>query len=164
MLPDVLDRGLNLVVCGSAAGTRSALAGCYYAGPGNKFWRTLAQTRLTPNQLAPAEFMRLLDFRIGLTDLVQGQAGADAVIRFHASERERLRRRILRCQPRYLCFNGKRAAQEYFRTRTVEFGPHCESIGTTRIFVAPSTSGAANRAWDVKHWHRLARLVAAHDQ
>ena len=41
---------LKLVVCGTAAGDRSAQLGQYYAGPGNKFWRTLASLGL----VAPA--------------------------------------------------------------------------------------------------------------
>jgi hypothetical protein len=43
VLPDLLAPGLRLVVCGSAAGVRSAQLGQYYAGRGNKLWRTLAE-------------------------------------------------------------------------------------------------------------------------
>ena len=161
MLPDILDYALDLVVCGSAAGTRSALAGRYYAGPGNKFWKTLAGTRLTPVLLEAAEFRRVLEFGIGLTDLAQGQAGADATIRFEMAQRENLRKRILKYRPKVLCFNGKRAAQEYLGTRTVNYGPMPEVIGETTLFVAPSTSGAANGAWDIRQWRRLAGLVRA---
>jgi len=56
VLPDVLRPGLRLVICGSAASAVSAARGAYYAGPGNKFWRILAETGLTPHQLEPARF------------------------------------------------------------------------------------------------------------
>jgi G:T/U-mismatch repair DNA glycosylase len=44
VLPDLLRPGLRIVFCGTAAGTASARAGAYYAGPGNAFWPTLAGT------------------------------------------------------------------------------------------------------------------------
>lgn len=59
VLPDMLQPGLRVVFCGTAAGTASARAGAYYAGPGNAFWATLHSTGLTPVQLSPAEFERL---------------------------------------------------------------------------------------------------------
>lgn len=77
MLTDLLRPGLDLVFCGTAAGTDSARRQAYYAGPGNKFWRTLYRTRLTPRQLEPEEFILLPEFGIGLTDLVKGKAGMD---------------------------------------------------------------------------------------
>jgi TDG/mug DNA glycosylase family protein len=159
VLADTLRRGLDLVVCGSAVGARSAALGLYYAGPGNKFWQMLADARLTPRQLAPHEYRTLNQFGIGLTDLVKSQSGADSTIRFHKRERDRLRERILRYQPRYLCFNGKRAATEFFGTRTVNYGLQSELIGATAIFVAPSTSGAANGFWNPSPWQQLAELV-----
>ena len=55
MLEDLLAKDLALVVCGSAAGRRSAELKQYYAGPGNKFWRTLARTGLTPRLLSVGE-------------------------------------------------------------------------------------------------------------
>ena len=54
VLPDVLAPGLRAVFCGTAAGTKSAIAGAYYAGPGNKFWPTLHAIGLTPRRFAPA--------------------------------------------------------------------------------------------------------------
>jgi TDG/mug DNA glycosylase family protein len=157
VLPPLLRPHLSLVICGSAAGARSAAVGHYYAGPGNKFWKTLSAVGLTDRVLAPAEYRKLLEWDIGLTDLVRRQSGSDAAIDFRRAEIERLRREILKYQPRYLCFNGKRAAQEFFRTNAIEYGIQKERIGATRIFVAPSTSGAASGAWDIAHWRALAR-------
>ncbi|HEU5143069.1 MAG TPA: uracil-DNA glycosylase family protein [Solirubrobacterales bacterium] len=48
VLPDLVRPGLRVVFCGTAAGTASARAGAYYAGPGNRFWETLRVTGLTP--------------------------------------------------------------------------------------------------------------------
>lgn len=40
-LPDQLRANLRLVFVGTAASTRSAAVGHYYAHPGNRFWRAL---------------------------------------------------------------------------------------------------------------------------
>jgi len=161
VLEDVLEPGLKLVICGTAASRRSAEVCAYYAGRGNKFWRTLAEIGLTPRQLAPAEYPLLAAFGIGLTDLAKGQSGGDAAIRFHADGSRALRERMLRFRPGVLCFNGKRAAGEFLGVRNVTFGLLSAEIGATRLFVAPSTSGAASRYWDVSVWGELARVVAA---
>jgi TDG/mug DNA glycosylase family protein len=159
VLRDVLCPGLALVVCGSAAGRRSAELGQYYAGPGNKFWRTLAETGLTPVRLAPQDARRLPRFGIGLTDVAKGQAGGDHEIDFARSQPAAVRAKVARLAPAILCFNGKRAAQVFLGRRRVAYGFQRERIGDTRIFVAPSTSGAASGAWDVSHWRRLARSL-----
>ncbi len=159
MLRDLLAEDLALVVCGSAAGRRSAQLKQYYAGPGNKFWRTLARTGLTPRPLAPAEFRLLLSFGIGLTDLVKGQSGGDDEIDFGRAGAAALARKIARLRPGVLCFNGKRAASEFLRRRQVGFGLQSEPIGSTQIFIAPSTSGAANGSWEPSRWDELAELV-----
>jgi TDG/mug DNA glycosylase family protein len=74
-LEDVLDHGLKVVFCGTAAGTVSAELGQYYAGPGNKFWKTLHRIGLTDRELEPAEFRTLLAKGIGFTDVVKARSG-----------------------------------------------------------------------------------------
>ena len=159
MLEDLLTQDLLLVVCGSAAGRRSAELKQYYAGPGNKFWRTLAQIGLTPRELSPPEYELLLTFGIGLTDVVKGQSGSDRELDFSGGHSDVLRNKVLEYRPRYLCFNGKRAACEFFGRKQVRYGIQPESIATTGLFIAPSTSGAANASWDLSVWQRLADLV-----
>jgi TDG/mug DNA glycosylase family protein len=161
MLDDLLAPGLAVVFCGSAAGTRSARLRQYYAGPGNKFWRILAETGLTPRRLEPSEYRQLLSHGIGLTDLVKRQSGGDAQIDFRRAGVRELERKIARLQPGVLCFNGKRAASEFLGRRAIQPGLQAEVIGATQIYVAPSTSGAANGAWDPDVWRDLAKRVRA---
>lgn len=159
MLDDLLATGLRLVICGSAASATSARVGAYYAGPQNRFWLTIREVGLTPRQLAPAEFRELLQYGIGLTDIVKSQAGNDRDLRPSPRDGDDLRVRILRYAPRILCFNGKRAAQQFLGTKTVALGLQGAAIGSTRIFVAPSTSAAARGHWDLDVWHALAKLA-----
>ncbi|MCH9023945.1 MAG: mismatch-specific DNA-glycosylase [candidate division Zixibacteria bacterium] len=154
MLPDVLEENLNIVFCGTAAGDKSALLKLYYAGQGNKFWSTLYKTGLTPTQLAPTNYSKLLEFGIGLTDLEKNTSGMDHKILFTDQGITTLREKIEKYQPRILCFNGKRAAEE-FLFREVDYGLQPETIAQTKLFVAPSTSGAANRFWNEELWHEL---------
>ena len=162
----VLRRGLDLVICGTAAGRRSAEVGAYYAGPGNKFWRILKETGLTPRQLAPEEFKMLPKFGIGLTDLAKRYSGPDAGLLGGDYDVIGLRRKIESVRPRVLAFNGKKAAnelligiQEIPHGSTVDYGHHNARIGNTILFVLPSTSGSANKWWDAKKWHNLAELI-----
>lgn len=160
MLPDILAPKLKLVICGTAAGTRSAAVAHYYAGRGNKFWRTLHRVGLTPNQLAPHEQLQLLEYGIGLTDLVKGQAGMDNRIIFAGNLRAALQSTVECWKPAVVCFNGKRAASEVLGVRSPVFGRQSDRLAGAVLFVASSTSGAANAAWDERHWHSLASLVA----
>jgi len=158
MLTDVLARDLRLVICGSAASEKSAEVGQYYAGPGNRFWTTLAEVGLTPRELTPAEYPALLEWGIGLTDLVKDQKGVDLGINFAGDGAKVLRRKIREFEPRYLAFNGKRTAQEFFGLKKVEYGLHSR-MGGTGVFIVPSTSAAAKGAWDIAYWRQLAKLV-----
>jgi len=148
--------GLRLVVCGSAAGTRSAEVGAYYAGPGNQFWGMLHRVGLTPTRLRPADFRSVIGYGIGLTDIVKTTFGADSSLKQADFDREGLRRRIETFQPTVLAFNGKRSAATFFGGSVVYGHQLGRDIGTTRIYVAPSTSGAARGFWDESLW----RLVA----
>jgi TDG/mug DNA glycosylase family protein len=161
MLPDILDHHLNLIFCGTAASTRSAERGMYYAGPGNRFWLTLHEVGLTNRLLDPAEFATLLSYGIGLTDLVKHKAGMDKVLvgGDFKDGRQRLRQAILEYRPRFLCFTSKEAAKQFFGLRRVAYGLQEGTIGETRLFVAPSTSGAARGSWDIRFWKELVELV-----
>ena len=159
LLPDLLAPNLRLVICGTAAGTVSAVRKAYYAGPGNRFWTVLHQVGLTPRQLRPEQYRELLKFRIGLTDVAKQQSGSDADLDFRRSDPATTYQKILEYQPSVLAFNGKKAAQVFLGRRKVEFGLQSDRIDQTLLFVAPSTSGAAGRYWDIDHWHELSRFT-----
>lgn len=161
-LEDLLQPGLRLVICGTAAGTRSAEVKAYYAGTSNRFWQVLAATRLTPRQFKPEEYPLLLGCGIGLTDLVKGEAGPDSMLSAGGWDVEGLKRRLRDNIPRVVCFNGKRAAKEFFGIAEVAYGiqPASPDLPSITLFVAPSTSGAAARYWEPDVWIELASLLA----
>jgi TDG/mug DNA glycosylase family protein len=158
VLPDVLHPGLAVVFCGTAAGSASARAGAYYAGPGNAFWRILHEVGLTPERLAPAEFARLPGYGIGLTDLCKARHGSDAEVGRGGFDLAGLERRITAAAPAHLAFNGKNAGRAALG-RAVTYGRQPERRGGAVTWVLPSTSGAARGFWDPGPWRELAAAV-----
>lgn len=158
VLPDVLAPGLKVVFCGTAVGRASAKRGAYYAGPGNRFWSVLYRVGLTPRLFEPQEFPHLLDFEIGLTDLAKHTSGADTSLGSSDFGVAAFERRIARCAPKVLAFNGKKAAQTFYG-RSVSYGRQTDGVADTTTFVLPSTSGAAARYWDESHWRKMAAFA-----
>lgn len=71
---------------------------------------------------------------------------------------------MMKFKPRVLCFNGKNAAKQFFGRSKVDYGLQTERIGQTLIFVAPSTSGAAGRWWDITFWQELTKLCKSNER
>lgn len=161
ILEDLLRPGLRLVICGTAASTRSAEIGAYYAGPGNKFWRTIHAIGLTPQLMAPHDWRSLDAFGIGFTDLAKRHSGMDKDLPPGAFDAGRVRALIERHQPGALAFNGKAAARAFFGRPQVDYGPQNERVGQTSIWIVPSTSGAASGAWSIEPWRSLAQDLGA---
>ena len=159
VLPDLLAPGLDLVICGSAAGTVSAMRGAYYAHPQNRFWPILAATGLTPRLLAPEEYPLLPGFGIGLTDMTKTEFGADSVLR--TADPARVAAAIARIRPRAVAFNGKRAAGLFLARKGPDFayGRQPDRVGETIVFVLPSTSPLAVAFWNPAPWHDMAAFV-----
>jgi TDG/mug DNA glycosylase family protein len=158
VLPDVLDFNLKIVFCGMAVENRSAQRSAYFAGVGNKFWRTLFEVGLTPNKLDPSEFKKLNAFGIGLTDLIKTEFGNDDAVNSKFQDIQNLRSKIQTFQPRILAFNGKKSA-EFFLGHKVDYGFQKEKMSDTKIYVLPSTSSAANGSWDESYWREIGKLA-----
>lgn len=157
-LADVLEEGLAVVFCGTAAGAVSAARGFPYAGPGNKFWRILAETGLTPRALGPEEFMSLPDFGVGVTDLSKFESGSDRELSSGALDVPGFVEKIERFRPGRVAFNGKNAAQTV-RGGPVDYGAQDWRVGEALAHVLPSTSGAASGFWDPGPWFDLAATL-----
>lgn len=144
------------MICGTAAGTRSALLKAHYAGRGNKFWKTIHEIGLTPELVAPEDWRQLDHYQIGFTDLAKSHFGMDVELPAGCFDPDRLQNAIAEYQPAALAFNGKKAAQVFFGRPHVDYGRQDKQIGNTAIWVLPSTSGAASGAWSRQPWQDLA--------
>ncbi|MEN9446072.1 MAG: hypothetical protein RL728_584 [Bacteroidota bacterium] len=164
ILPDVLQNNLKVVFCGMAAGNKSAERNQYYAGAGNKFYKVLHHISLTPHQLNPSEFKQLPKYDLGLTDLVKKTFGNDNVLKKEDFDVNEFKLKIEKYKPQIVCFNGKAAASVFIygkknKTQNINYGLLPNSIGSTKLYVAPSTSGAANSSWDIKVWEDLTNYI-----
>ncbi len=162
-LPDYLRTGLDLVFVGSNPGIRSAAVGHYYARPGNHFWPLLRESGLVSEPLTFAQDQRLLEWNIGLTDLV-GRASPSTRDLSPAEMRAgtvTLRRKLLRYAPRVVCFNGK-GIYEVYAGHPCALGLQPECIGSSQVYVMPSTSGRTAsypRADKLRHFVGLGGLL-----
>lgn len=162
VLPDVLTAGLRVVFCGTQAGAVSARRGAYYAGPGNKFWKTLFETGLIPQPLGPADFPGLPRYGIGFTDVAKRTSGPDTALLRHHFDITGFLAKIREHAPAIIAFNGKRAAQTVLgeeRALKLAYGLQPSLLVGSRVFILPSTSGAASGYWSIEPWRELAALV-----
>jgi TDG/mug DNA glycosylase family protein len=162
IVEDILEPGLHVVFCGTALGRASANAKAYYAHRRNVFWQTLHDVGLTTAgyPLAPSEYMRVLEFGIGLTDLCKSVFGNDSELARTAFNANALRKKIGDCQPAFLAFTSKKAGQ-VFCGRRATLGWQADPIDKTRIYILPSTSPSARWQWQEHrhHWQILADAV-----
>ena len=157
-LPDQLQPNLRLVFVGTAAGQRSADTGHYYAGPGNRFWRTIHEVGITPRRYAPHEFPELLKLGIGFTDVCKLGAGMDHQALKFPVDIPAFRDKMLRYRPDTIAFTSKKAASLFYDrpTKAVALGRQQPEGDFPAVFVLASPSGAASRYWSVQPWRELA--------
>lgn len=158
-LPDVLQDDLALVFCGTAASAASAQAGAYYAKGSNYFWSALHETGITPRRFEPCEFPRLLELRIGLTDVAKRASGNDSSLRRSDFRSDCLSQKIRCYRPQIVAFTSKAAWRAWRRLTAadaVSYGWQEYRLGPTAFCVLPSPSGAARAYWDISHWQALA--------
>lgn len=114
---------------------------------------------MTPVLLRPAEFTRLPEFGIGLTDISRSASGSDQEVGRRGFDPARLATVVAAASPTHLAFNGKNAARGALG-HPVDYGPQPERIGNAPVWVLPSTSGAARGYWDIEPWRELADAAA----
>ena len=164
-LPDLLAPNLCVIFVGTAAGKRSAELGQYYAGRGNRFWRTLHEVGLTPRRFEPREFRELLDLGIGLTDISKLGAGMDHQVPTHTFDPAQFETNVRHYRPRAIAFTSKKAASLWRRvssTRGIALGRQTDRPARfPEVFVLPSPSGAARSHWSLAPWKELADWLPA---
>ncbi|MEN6520494.1 MAG: mismatch-specific DNA-glycosylase [Armatimonadota bacterium] len=147
VLPDYLKDGLDIVFVGTAAGDVSAARKHYYSGYNNAFYKCIYQAGIVPVLLNPEDDWRLSEYGIGLTDMVKNRhTGDDSnLLQSELSGGAPLLiKKVLAFSPRIVYFNGKNAYIAFAGSRRHHFGLTGQSIGASRVFVVPSTSGRVN--------------------
>jgi TDG/mug DNA glycosylase family protein len=140
-VPDVLAPGLSCVFCGINPGRVSDAAAAHFANPRNDFWRLLHDAGFTPRLLDPQEQFTLLELGVGVTNAAYRTTAGSGDLRRGDFDRPRFEERIRAVAPRAVAFVGKEAYRGLYNERP-ELGAQLRSIGSTGLYVVPSTSPA----------------------
>lgn len=162
-LPDYLRKGMKMILVGANPGDRSARVGHYYAGRGNQFWPLMYDSGVIPEPLSYEDDRRMLEFGIGLTDLVKRPTrGIEELERQEFAEgRVLLARKLEEMKPRIVAFNGK-MVYEKFAGRQCKLGLQKDLLYGAQVFVLPSTSGqnaGAELGVKMRYFKKLAALL-----
>ena len=161
-LPDILKNNPKVVFCSITTDNPSRLD-TYYSDYRNRFWVVLFRIGLIPRTLSPGELHALPKYGIGLTKLVLNKKNRHTHQSLPGYDIKEFRTKIERLSPLTVAFNGKRAAQEVYGY-SVHYGRQPEPIGSSTVFVLPSTSGIACKYWNELYWRELAEFVKSHSQ
>ncbi|QCO17426.1 mismatch-specific DNA-glycosylase (plasmid) [Azospirillum brasilense] len=162
-IPDIIAPGLNALFVGFNPGMRSGRLGHNYAGPGNQFWKLLAEAGLTPRLLRPEEDRLLPEFGLGSTNLV-ARATPGAADLSRAELRggvPRLRALIAEFRPRVIAYTGKGVYLAAADRDRAEWGVQPDSLFDGPVdVVLPSPSGLARLPFAEKlRWFSEVRRV-----
>lgn len=135
--------GLDVLFCGINPGLYSAATGHHFARPGNRFWPALHQSGFTPRQLHPSEQFTLLEFGLGLTNVVpRATARADELTRDELRQGGlALTALVERYAPRFVAIVGITAYRGAFDRPKAVFGEQPAGIAGARLWVLPNPSG-----------------------
>ncbi len=149
-LPDVTAPGLRVLFCGINPGLYSAATGYHFARPGNRFWPALHRSGFTPRQFRPDEQEQLLAAGLGITNIAPRATARAAEL-----SREELRAgagvltaKVASLRPAWLAVVGVSAFRVAFARPDASTGPLAGTIGASRVWILPSTSGL-NAHWNL---------------
>ena len=162
-LPDHLRKGLKLVIVGCNPTESAVRVGHYYAGRENQFWPILYESGVVPEPFDYHDDKRVIEFGIGLTDLVKRptKTTAELTREDFAEGRIVLSQKLEEFSPHVVAFNG-RIVYEQFAQRKCKFGIQKQTLYGARIYVLPETAGpqTVGKSQKLGHFKKLAQLVA----
>ena len=154
-LTDRIEPGANVLFVGINPGVRSAQTGHHFAGPSNRFWKLLWGARLVPEPLTYLQDTRLLEFGLGITNLVaRPSPGIDTLKPAeYVAGWKILDRKIERFRPQVVALVGvtlwrailpllpMQEPERKALSTTKCPGPQRVTLHGARLFVLPNPSG-----------------------
>src|ERR1700736_2212707 len=140
-LPDHLRKGMNLVIIGCHPTESSVRVGHYYAGRDNEFWPLIFEGGVVPEPFDYRDDKRVIEFGIGLTDLVKrpSKTAAELAREDFAEGRIVLSQKLEEFSPRVVAFNGK-LTYEQFAQRKCKSGLQKGLLYGAHVYVLPLTA------------------------
>src|SRR5471030_2151218 len=107
-LRDVIRPPVRVLLVGINPGVKSSQVGHHFAGPSNRFWKLLYESRLVPEPISFADDDRLPEWGFGITNLIpRPTPGIDALRpEEYVAGAIVLRRKIRRLKPEVVAFIG----------------------------------------------------------
>ncbi|HET9092781.1 MAG TPA: G/U mismatch-specific DNA glycosylase [Acidimicrobiales bacterium] len=146
-VPDVIASRLDVLFCGINPGLWSAAVGHHFARPGNRFWKVLHEAGFTPELLDPSEERRLLEYGLGVTNLVRRSSAAAAELtRDELREGARaLGQTAAAFEPRFVAVLGMGAFRAAFSQPKAALGEQPWELSGARLWLLPNPSGLQAR-------------------
>jgi double-stranded uracil-DNA glycosylase len=143
-VPDLVQPALRCLFIGINPGVATARSRAHFGNPRNPFWLLLHEAGLTPRLLSPHEGRQLLQWGLGVTNVVTRATPGSADVTREDIQRGRARLAPLveDLQPRHIAFVGKQAAGWATGRAGLPWGPVDGGAFGRRAFVLPSTSPA----------------------
>ncbi len=156
-----------MLLVGINPGIRSSQCGHHFAGPSNRFWKLLYESRLVPEPIGCEDDDRLHEWGFGITNLIPRPTPGIDTLRAeeYVAGAKVLRRKIRRVKPEVVAFIGVTLFRSVFGRRPglpVALGLQAERLEGARVFVLPNPSGRnANFSYEemLTAFLRLARLI-----
>lgn len=143
-IPDYLEYNLKVVFVGFNPGLTSAATGHHYAGQGNRFWKLLAESELTPRLYSPEEDYKLLKLGLGLTNIVTRptRRAEDLTAADYEQGRKELWEKLKKYQPEVACYTGIGVYREFSQRKKFPRGFQSQDqVEGVKDFVVSSPSG-----------------------
>jgi double-stranded uracil-DNA glycosylase len=153
-LKDRIGPGVRVLFVGINPGVRSALTGHHFAGPSNRFWKLLFESRLVPEALTFLEDGRLPEFGFGITNLVARPSPGidDLKPAEYLAGWKVLQEKIRKFRPAVVALVGvtlyrairplvEEADGRLSKSRPIALGFQPEAVHGARLFVLPNPSG-----------------------
>jgi double-stranded uracil-DNA glycosylase len=142
-VPDLIASRLDVLFCGINPGLYSAATRHHFARPGNRFWGALHDAGFTDELVKPWQERRLLDAKLGITNLVaRATAAADELTIVELRRgRRRLAGKVRRYRPRCVAVLGIGAFRVAFDRPRAATGLQSDTLDGTPLWVLPNPSG-----------------------
>lgn len=147
-LSDRIQPGVRILFVGINPGLRSAQMGHHFAGPSNRFWKLLYESRLVTEPLTFKEDNRLPEWGLGLTNIVgRPSRGIDSLSpQEYRSGMAALTRTVRRYRPRIVALLGITIYRIMYEAELslpprIPLGPTSSDIAGVPIFLLPNPSG-----------------------
>lgn len=162
-VPDLIAPGLRVLFCGINPGLYSGATRHHFARPGNRFWPALHRAGFTPRLVSPWEEELLLEYGLGITNLVARStaSAAELTVDELRAGRRRLERKVRRYAPRWIAVVGIGAYRAAFERPQAGPGLQPERLQGSGLWLLPNPSGlnAHHQLGDLTRAFEVLRLV-----